>query len=230
MSFRTCFGISIFSTRQTRKTRETRKTRKTRQTRETRLVLDLAYNLCKINYEAESRPFSGVIAFILVLILPPPPGMSITAKNTGAVALLMAIWWISEAIPISATSLLPLLLFPVLGVLSAKDVSVRYADRNIFLFMGGFFIAMAMQRWELHKRIALYIIRFLGTSPHRIVLGFMVASCFLSMWISNTATTMMMFPIGLAVVLHAEAMIRKEKLPIDIAKGKFNFGTTLMLG
>ena len=174
--------------------------------------------------------FLGVIVFILVLILPPPPGMSITAKNTGAVALLMAIWWISEAIPISATSLLPLLLFPVLGVLSAKDVSVRYADRNIFLFMGGFFIAMAMQRWELHKRIALYIIRFLGTSPHRIVLGFMVASCFLSMWISNTATTMMMFPIGLAVVLHAEAMIRKEKLPIDIAKGKFNFGTTLMLG
>jgi sodium-dependent dicarboxylate transporter 2/3/5 len=147
-----------------------------------------------------------------------------------AVALLMATWWITEAIPIPATALLPLILFPLLGILPAKDVSIRYADQNIFLFMGGFFIAMAMQRWGLHKRIALHIVRFLGTSPRRIVLGFMIATAFLSMWISNTATAMMMFPIGLAVIMHAANMIEKEKLDIKTAPGSFNFGIALMLG
>jgi len=173
--------------------------------------------------------FLGLGLFILVLVLPPASGMSPQAKRTAAVALLMACWWISEAIPIPVTALLPLILFPLLSIMAAKDVASRYADQNIFLFMGGFFIAMAMQRWELHKRIALHIIRILGTSPHRIILGFMIATAFLSMWISNTATTMMMFPIGLAVILHAQAMIKKENLSINTAKGEFNFGTALML-
>jgi sodium-dependent dicarboxylate transporter 2/3/5 len=106
----------------------------------------------------------------------------------------------------------------------------RRVTPNIFLFIGGFFIAMAMQRWELHKRIALYIIKFLGTSPARLIFGFMVATAFLSMWISNTATTMMMFPIGLAVILHAETMIKKARLDIPTERGTFNFGTALMLG
>jgi sodium-dependent dicarboxylate transporter 2/3/5 len=114
--------------------------------------------------------------------------------------------------------------------MGAKDVSIRYADQNIFLFMGGFFIAMAMQRWDLHKRIALYIVKFLGTSPRRIVLGFMIATAFLSMWISNTATTMMMFPIGLAVIYHAANMLEREKSGIDTSPGRFNFGLALMLG
>jgi len=173
--------------------------------------------------------FLGLGLFILVLVLPPASGMSIQAKRTAAVALLMASWWISEAIPIPVTALLPLILFPILSIMAAKDVASRYADQNIFLFMGGFFIAMAMQRWELHKRIALHIIKILGTSPHRIILGFMIATAFLSMWISNTATTMMMFPIGLAVILHAEVMIKKENLSINTARGEFNFGTALML-
>ncbi len=147
-----------------------------------------------------------------------------------AVAILMATWWITEALPIPVTALLPLMLFPVLKIMQAKDVAVRYADQNIFLFMGGFFIAMAMQRWELHKRIALHIIKFLGTSLQNIILGFMIATAFLSMWISNTATTMMMFPIGLVIILHVESVIKKEKLAITTTKGKFNFGTTLMLG
>lgn len=173
---------------------------------------------------------SGFAVFILILILPLAPGMSAQAKMTGAVAVLMAIWWITEALPIPATALLPLVLFPLLGILPAKDTAVRYADPNIFLFMGGFFIAMAMQRWELHKRMALYIIKVLGTSPHRIVLGFMIASAFLSMWISNTATTMMIFPIGLAIIMHAEKMLAKQNSNTDTSRGNFHFGTSLMLG
>ena len=174
--------------------------------------------------------FLGMSLFIFILFLPPASGMSIQAKNAGAVALLMATWWITEAIPIPATALLPLILFPLLSIMAAKDVALRYADQNIFLFMGGFFIAMAMQRWDLHKRIALHIVKILGTSPRKIILGFMVATAFLSMWISNTATTMMMFPIGLAVIIHAERMIKKEKLNINGENGKFHFGLALMLG
>jgi sodium-dependent dicarboxylate transporter 2/3/5 len=174
--------------------------------------------------------FFGISLFIFILFLPPAAGMSIQAKNAGAVALLMATWWITEAIPIPVTALLPLILFPLLSIMSAKDVALRYADQNIFLFMGGFFIAMAMQRWDLHKRIALHIVNILGTSPRKIILGFMIATAFLSMWISNTATTMMMFPIGLAVIIHVENMIKKEKLEIHRENGKFHFGLALMLG
>lgn len=172
----------------------------------------------------------GIALFVLLMAIPSFGGLSAQAKNMAAVAVLMATWWITEAIPIPATALLPIILFPLLGIMGAKDVSMRYADQNIFLFMGGFFIAMAMQRWDLHKRIALYIVKFLGTSPRRIVLGFMIATAFLSMWISNTATTMMMFPIGLAVIYHAANMLEREKSGVDTAPGKFNFGLALMLG
>lgn len=174
--------------------------------------------------------FLGLLLFAFCIVLPTFEGFSVQAKGTAAVALLMATWWITEAIPIPVTALLPLILFPILGIMSAKDVSMRYADQNIFLFMGGFFIAMAMQRWNLHKRIALYIVRLLGTSPSRIVLGFMVATAFLSMWISNTATAMMMFPIGLAVIYHAANMLEREKSEINTTPGNFNFGIALMLG
>lgn len=174
--------------------------------------------------------FLGIVLFVLLMVTPSFGGLSTPAKHTAAVALLMATWWITEAIPIPATALLPIILFPLLGIMGAKDVSTRYADQNIFLFMGGFFIAMAMQRWGLHKRIALYIVKFLGTSPRRIVLGFMIATAFLSMWISNTATTMMMFPIGLAVIYHAANMLEREKSGIDTTPGNFNFGLALMLG
>jgi sodium-dependent dicarboxylate transporter 2/3/5 len=172
----------------------------------------------------------GIVLFALIMLLPSARGLSLQAKRMAAIAFLMATWWITEAIPIPATALLPLVLFPLLGIMQAKDVSLRYADQNIFLFMGGFFIAMAMQRWNLHKRIALYIVKFLGTSPHRIVLGFMIATAFLSMWISNTATTMMMFPIGLAVIYHVANVLEKEKSEINTTPGSFNFGLALMLG
>jgi sodium-dependent dicarboxylate transporter 2/3/5 len=172
----------------------------------------------------------GIVLFAVFMVIPSFGGLATPAKNMAAVALLMATWWITEAIPIPATALLPIILFPLLGIMGAKDVSMRYADQNIFLFMGGFFIAMAMQRWSLHKRIALYIVKILGTSPKRIVLGFMIATAFLSMWISNTATTMMMFPIGLAVIYHAANMLEREKSGIDTTPGNFNFGLALMLG
>lgn len=121
-----------------------------------------------------------------------------------AVALLMATWWITEAIPLWATALLPLLLFPLLGILPGKSTAPIYVNSTIFLFLGGFMIAMTMERWGLHRRIALVIIRAIGGGPARIVLGFMAAAAFLSMWISNTATAIMMVPIGLAIVSQME--------------------------
>jgi sodium-dependent dicarboxylate transporter 2/3/5 len=142
---------------------------------------------------------AGPALFVLLLALPAPTGLSDQGWATAAVAALMAVWWLTEAIPIPATAMLPLVLFPVLGVLDAAESSAPYANELIFLFMGGFMIAAAMERWELHKRIALAIIHAVGTSPARVVLGFMLATAFLSMWISNTATTAMLFPIGLAV-------------------------------
>lgn len=118
---------------------------------------------------------------------------------TLAVAVLMAGWWITEVIPLAITSLLPVVLLPFLGVMDGKDVSSAYFNHVIFLFIGGFIVALAMQKWDLHRRIALKIMLFTGTSPKRVLLGFMAATAFLSMWISNTATAMMMVPILLSI-------------------------------
>lgn len=122
-------------------------------------------------------------------------------SRTAAVAVIMAIWWVTEAIPIPATALLPVALFPLLGIMKGTTVAATYFNHVIFLFIGGFIMALAMQKWNLHRRIALRIILFIGAGPKRIILGFMVATAFLSMWISNTATTMMMVPIALAIII-----------------------------
>ena len=111
--------------------------------------------------------------------------------NMACIAILMAVWWITEAVPLAVTSLLPVALFPLFGIMDAKDVSATYFNDVIFLFMGGFMIALAMEKWNLHKRIALFLLSLTGVSPARILLGFMFSSFFLSMWISNTATVMM---------------------------------------
>ena len=140
----------------------------------------------------------------------------------------MATLWITECIPIPVTALLPLVLFPLFGVHEFANVAKSYANSNIFLFMGGFFIAMAMQKWGLHRRIALYLILAIGTSPRRIVLGFMVATALLSMWISNTATTMMLYPIGLAIILHL--MESGVGLETNTDRMTSDFRTALMLG
>ena len=156
-----------------------------------------------------------------VVLAPALSEMPRVARATLATAVLMASWWITVAIPIPATSLLPLVLFPVFGVLTSKQTAVNYASEIIFLFMGGFILALGIQRWGLHRRIALHIVQIFGTNPSRMVLGFMVATAFLSMWISNTATSLMMLPIALAVV----ASLRE--VDGDRVKG---FAPALLLG
>jgi sodium-dependent dicarboxylate transporter 2/3/5 len=144
--------------------------------------------------------FLGPGLFVAFLVLPGLPGLPYAAQRMAAVAVLMAIWWISEAVPIAAVALLPLALYPLFGIMASRQVAVSYANHLVFLFLGGFLIAIAIERVNLHLRIALHILRAIGSSPRRLLLGFMVATAFLSMWISNTASTMMMLPIGMAVV------------------------------
>jgi len=163
----------------------------------------------------------GAILFVVLLLVPAPAALGVPGWRTAAVAILMAVWWMTEAIPIPATALLPLALFPMLGVLEAGNAATPYANELIFLFMGGFLLAVTMEKWGLHKRIALRIMRLVGTSPNRLVLGFMLATAFLSMWISNTATAAMMLPIAIAV----GEMFR----PSD-HEGTYEFGVALMLG
>lgn len=175
--------------------------------------------------------FGGPILFITVLLLPESAELSSSALRVAAVAVLMASWWITEAIPIPATALLPIALFPVLGVMKASEATVQYANHIIFLFLGGFFIAVTMEKWHLHTRIALHTIRIIGLGPSRIILGFMLATAFLSMWISNTATAMMMLPIAMAVVRQATDIINANNADnIDTRPSHFRFGTALMLG
>lgn len=143
---------------------------------------------------------AGLALFLWMLLAPPPEGMPLPAWRTAAVGTLMAVWWVTEAIPIPATALVPIALFPVLGVLDIDRTAAPYANPIIGLFLGGFLIAQAMTQWMLHRRIALGILTMMGARPDRLVAGFMIAAAFISAWISNTATAVMMLPIGLSVV------------------------------
>ena len=164
----------------------------------------------------------GPVWLLLALTLPAPEGLDPAAWATAATGLLMATWWISEALPIPVTALAPLVLFPLLGAGDIGETASPYANPLIFLFLGGFLIAMAMVRWGLHTRIALFIIRRVGTSPQALVAGFMIAAAFLSMWVSNTATTLMMLPVGLSVVTLAD--------DVADARVRLRFGLVLLLG
>ena len=172
--------------------------------------------------------WGGIPVFLLVLLLPISSNLEPIAQKTLAVAVLMAWLWITEALPIPATSLIPIVAFPLLKIMETKEVVRSYSDSNIFLFMGGFFLAMAMRKWELHRRIALHIIRRIGLGPRKIILGFMIATAFLSMWISNTASTMMIYPIGLAIILQMTNVDNKDKQEGNEITAKFQ--TSLMLG
>ncbi|MCG3086538.1 SLC13 family permease [Sporosarcina cyprini] len=171
----------------------------------------------------------GPLLFFLTLLFFHPADLSPEGVAILASTLWIATWWITEAIPIPVTSLLPLVLFPLSGGLEVKSTASAYGDETIFLFMGGFMIALAMEKWNLHRRIALTIISLIGTNMDRIVLGFMVATGFLSMWISNTATAMMMVPIGLAIIYQVSDAL-KDDPSIDTSKENFGFGKALMLG
>ena len=137
---------------------------------------------------------------VLILVLPSPAGMKPEAHRLVAVAALMAGLWMTQAIPLAATSLIPLALFPLLGIQSARDTSKAFVEDSLFLYIGGMIIALGIERWQLHRRIALRIVSLVGVSPRRMVLGFAIATFGLSMWISNTACTMLMLPIGLAML------------------------------
>ncbi|MDR2105053.1 MAG: anion permease [Deferribacteraceae bacterium] len=175
--------------------------------------------------------FLGAILFVIMLLLPAPEGMKPEAWAVAAVTVLMAVWWITEAIPIPATALLPIPLYPILTVMPAKQVTGSYGDEVIYLFMGGFFLAAAMEHWNLHRRIALLTVRLVGTSPTHMVLGFMLAVALLSMGISNTACAVMMVPIGIAVVSQITGLSIKDLHDANPEK-KYaaNFAKALMIG
>ncbi|MDM3870827.1 DASS family sodium-coupled anion symporter [Porticoccus sp. W117] len=162
----------------------------------------------------------GLGFLLLTLLTSPPEGMSEAAWVTAGVGLLMASWWATEAIPVPMTSLLPIVLFPMLGLINLKGATAPYAHPVIYLLMGGFIIATALQRWNLHRRLALTILRQVGNHPYAIIGGFMGISAFLSMWISNTATTIMMIPIALSM---ASVLIGGDKK-------EDNFTICLILG
>jgi len=155
---------------------------------------------------------SGLVAFAIILFFfdlePGRPEIT----RTAAVAALMAIWWVTEAAPLAVTALIPLVAFPALGIIDGKVISESYVNHIIFLFIGGFMMALAMERWDLHKRIALTILKFAGVSPGRILFGFMFSALVLSMWISNTATTMMMIPIVTSIIFELEENVGKQKI------------------
>ena len=150
--------------------------------------------------------FAGLALALAVQLIPVPEGLSREAWLLASIALLMATWWATEAIPIAATALIPLALFPFLGIASASQAASPFASPIVMLLLGGFIVALAIERWNLHARIALNVVAAFGSRPSAMILGFMVAAALLSMWISNTATTLMMIPIALKV---AEA-VQKE--------------------
>ncbi|AJE15739.1 SLC13 family permease [Stutzerimonas balearica] len=166
--------------------------------------------------------FLGPLLLVACLLTDPPAGLSETAWRTVGMAAMMAVWWSTEAVPIPATSLLPVLLIPLLGIDSLAKATAPYANPTIFLFLGGFLLGLAMQRWNLHKRIALATLLAVGNQPSRQIAGFMIATAFISMWVSNTATSIMMLPIGLSVIgLLTEGSAREQSE---------RFATALLLG
>jgi len=165
----------------------------------------------------------GPVSFILILFFFRPEGLSVQANAVLASTIWIAIWWITEAIPIAVTAMLPLVLFPLSGGLDLSSTSGAFGHKYVFLYMGGFIIAIAIEKWNLHRRIALNIINLIGSNIRKIILGFMMATAFLSMWISNTATAVMMLPIGLAIIKQL------QDNPDTVEDENQTFGKALML-
>jgi sodium-dependent dicarboxylate transporter 2/3/5 len=166
---------------------------------------------------------SGPLLFLAMQFFSPPAGMSETAYSLLSITLWMALWWVTESVPIAITALLPIILFPMTGAVDLQTTTASYGHKYIFLYMGGFMLAIAIEKWNLHKRIALNIIKIIGTNISKIILGFMVATAFLSMWISNTATAVMMLPIAMSIVAQLQDNPNTEK------NENLIFGKALML-
>ncbi len=163
----------------------------------------------------------GPLLFVLVMLFFNPENLNPEAKSILASTIWIAIWWITECVPISVTALLPIVLFPITGGLDIKSTTASYGHNLVFLFVGGFIIALAIEKWNLHKRVALNIIKFTGTKKSRIILGFMIATAILSMFISNTATTIMILPVGLAII----SKVSENNNSFE----NINFGKSLMI-
>ena len=165
----------------------------------------------------------GPLSFLLIILFYHPNGLSDAANAVLASASWVAIWWITEAIPIAATALLPMVLFPLTGGMNLNETSASYGHKYVFLYVGGFILAIAIEKWKLHRRIALTIIKVVGTNVRNIILGFMIATAFLSMWISNTATAVMILPVGMAIITQL------KDNPQTIENENLIFGKALML-
>jgi sodium-dependent dicarboxylate transporter 2/3/5 len=167
----------------------------------------------------------GPLVAGVMLLLGAPPDLGQSAWLTAAIGMLMAIWWATEALPIAATALLPLVLFPLLGVASIQDTAAPYSNKVIYLFLGGFIVAFAMQRWNLHRRIALSVLQHAGGNGRSLVAGFMVASALISMWVMNTSTTMILLPIAVSIV----AVIHRSVGGMD-DRARSDFQYAMLLG
>lgn len=169
--------------------------------------------------------FLGPVLAATMMLAGPPQGLSDTGWMTASVGILMAVWWATEAVPIAVTALLPIVVFPLLGIATIQDTTAPYANKVIYLFLGGFIVAFAMQRWNLHKRIALTVLQHVGGDGRSLVGGFMLASAVISMWVMNTSTTMMLLPIAVSII----AVIHSTVDGLD-DEGKDNFQYSLLLG
>ena len=167
----------------------------------------------------------GVALFALMLIAGAPHGLPQAGWMTASIGVLMAIWWATEAVPIAVTSLLPLAVFSLLGIADIQDAATPYANKVVFLFLGGFIVALAMQRWNLHRRIALNVLRVAGSGGRSLIGGFMLASALISMWVTNTSTTMMLLPIAMSVI----TVIHNSVGELD-QRGRRDFECALLLG
>ena len=165
----------------------------------------------------------GPLLFLAIMIFVDAEGLSFEAKCILASTAWMAVWWVTECVPISVTALLPIVLFPLTGGMDLATTTAAYGHKLVFLFVGGFLIALAIEKWHLHKRLALNIIRVTGSNKSKVILGFMLATAFLSMWISNTATSIMILPVGLAII----SQLKDD--PKTIENENEVFGKSLMI-